>query len=65
MLYRVNHRKDKSPKVDEAMLKDNQNNLRDRTLLLRRDLLKGLTKTEIEKDYPFPYMIAGKDTRCV
>jgi hypothetical protein len=62
--YKVNHRKDNPKKMDEDMLQENQPVLRDKTLLLRRDWLdkKLLNKTELEKDYPFPYMIAGRDT---
>jgi hypothetical protein len=61
--YRVNHRKDNPKKLDEQMLQENQPVLRDKTLLLRRDWLdKKLTKAEIDKYYPFPYMVAGKDT---
>ncbi|HTB32962.1 MAG TPA: hypothetical protein VK808_13115 [Bacteroidia bacterium] len=61
--YKVNHRKDNPKKMDEEMIQENQPMLRDKTLLLRRDWLdKKLTKTEIDKYYPFPYMVAGRDT---
>jgi len=61
--YRIDHRKDAPKKLDEQMVQENQPTLKDKTLLLRRDWLdKRLTKAEIDKYYPFPYMIAGKDT---
>ncbi len=61
--YRVNHRKDATKKMDEDMVRDNQGALRDKTLLIRRDWLdKRLTKAEMDKAYPFPYLVAGKDT---
>lgn len=61
--YRINHRNDSPKKIDEQMLQENQPTLKDKTLLLRRDLLdRRLTKAQIDKFYPFPYMIAGKDT---
>ncbi len=61
--YRINHRKDSQKKMDVAMIQENQGTLKDKTLLLRRDWLdKKLTKTELDKDYPFPYMVAGPDT---
>ncbi len=65
IMYRVNHRKDNPKKLDEQMLVENQPTLRDKTLLIRREWLdKKLlaNKAELEKDYPFPYMIAGRDT---
>ncbi len=61
--YRVNHRKDNPKKMDAAMVQENQGTLKDKTLLIRRDWLdKKLNKTEIDKYYPFPYMVAGPDT---
>jgi hypothetical protein len=61
--YRVNHRKDNPKKLDEQMIQENQPALKDKTLLLCRDWMdKRLTKEEIDKYYPFPYMIAGRDT---
>jgi hypothetical protein len=61
--YRINHRKDATKKMLVDMLQENQQELRDKTLLLRRDWLdKRLTKELIDKYYPYPYMIAGKDT---
>lgn len=63
IMYRVNHRKDNPKKLDEQMLKENAQTLKDKTLLLRRDWLdKRLTPAEILKVYPYPYMIAGPDT---
>jgi len=61
--YRINHRNDSPKKIDEQMLQENQPTLKDKTLLLRRDLLdKKLTKAQLDKIYPLPYMIAGIDT---
>lgn len=61
--YRINHRNDKAQKLDEQMLQENQPTLKDKTLLLRRDQLdRKLTEEQIKKIYPYPFMIAGKDT---
>jgi len=61
--YHIDHRNVSPKKINEQMLEENQPTLKDKTLLIRRDWIdKRLTKAEIEKDYPFPYMIAGKDT---
>lgn len=61
--YRVNHRKERSKEMTLEMLQENQPRLKDKTLLLRRDWMdKRMTKAQMDKYYPFPYMIAGKDT---
>lgn len=61
--YKVNHRKDNPKKLDDQMLQENSAALRDRTLLLPRDYLdKRMTKAQMDKAYPFQYMIAGMDT---
>jgi hypothetical protein len=61
--YRVDHRDVNPKKMDEQLVQDNQATLKDKTLLLRRDWLdKKLNKAELDKDYPFPYMVAGADT---
>ncbi len=61
--YRENHKKDNPKKLDEQMLQENQPNLKDKTLVIRRDWMdKHLTPAEIAKYYPFPIMIAGNDT---
>ena len=61
--YRVNNRKASPQKIDQQMLQENQNVLRDKTLLLPRDIIdKRLTKVQLDKLYPFPYMVAGRDT---
>ena len=45
------------------MIQENQPNLKDKILLLRRDWLdKKLTNAEITKDYPYPFLVAGADT---
>jgi hypothetical protein len=63
LTYRINHRNESPKKIDEQMLQENQPTLKDKTLLLRRDQLdKKLTKAQIDKLYPFPYLVAGKDT---
>jgi len=63
MNYRINNRKASPQKLDEQMLQEYQPTLRDKTLLLRRDLVDNkLNKALIDKCYPFPYMIVGKDT---
>src|SRR6185312_928043 len=63
IMYKVNHRSDNPKKLDDQMLQENQAALRDRTLLLPRDYLdKKLTKAQLDKIYPYPYLVAGKDT---
>jgi hypothetical protein len=59
----IDHPKKMDDKELASMLKENQDNLKDKTLVLRRDWLdKLLTKPDLEKAYPFPYMIVGRDT---
>lgn len=61
--YRINHRDESVSKIDEKMLQENQSVLKDKTLLLRRDQLdKRISKAQMDKIYPFPYLVAGKDT---
>jgi hypothetical protein len=62
--YRNNHRHLSDDKMDETMLKDNQPELKDKVLLLRRDLLdkKIANAALISKIYPFPYLITSKDS---
>jgi hypothetical protein len=61
--YRIDHRKDGGIRLDEQMLTENQPTLKDKTLLIRRDLIdKKITKVQMDKYYPNPYMIAGPDT---
>ncbi len=63
IMYMINHRKDNQKKLNEQMLQDNQSSLKDKTLLLPRDYTdKKITKAQMDKYYPYPYMIAGKDT---
>ncbi len=63
IMYKVNHRNDNAKKLDDQMLQENQAALRDRTLLLPRDYLdKKLTKIQLDKAYPYPYMVVGMDT---
>jgi len=62
--YRGNHKHVDDDKMDETLLKENQPALKDKILLLRRDLLDkkiGNTKM-IDKIYPYPYLITSKDS---
>lgn len=63
IFYMVDHRKDNPKKVNEQMLQANQQNLSNKILLLPREYTdKKMTKAQMDKYYPYPYMIAGKDT---
>lgn len=61
--YHVNNRKESAQKINIQMVQENQSILKDKILLIPRDYMdKRITKAQMDKYYPFQYMIAGRDT---